>query len=173
MTPFTEGMTTAQFLTAVNANFAEYWGTGGVATILASDGYIAAINTNFGETAVAFGNSGAAFQNGLNKFNTFTHTLDYSGDQSDIDLTKFDVTNLDSATDVTFRQSKNITNKITGITTNEKDYGIVMNSLPSGVRVLMYRNQVPYKSFQDKQLDQGRVIRCDKFKQDRSICLRD
>jgi hypothetical protein len=145
MTAFTEGMTPAQFVAALNTNFTEYWGTGGVATILASDGYIASINTNFGETTVAFGNSGTAFQTGLNKFNTFIHTLEYSGDQSDIDLTKFDITNLDPTTDVTFRQSVNITHKVTGVITNEKENGIAMYSKPSGVRVGMYRNQIRSK----------------------------
>jgi hypothetical protein len=131
MTAFTEGMTPAQFVTALNTNFTEYWGTGGVATILASDGYVAAINTAFGETAVAFGNSGAAFQNGLNKFNTFTHTLEDSCDGTVIDLTKWDITNLDP-THITFEQRD----------------ALMLNSLPLS-NVTVDRNQaISKESFQ-------------------------
>lgn len=140
MTAIINGMTPAEFISALNDNFTEYWGIGGVAEIQSSDNYITAINTNFGETTVILGQ-----RLNLSKFNSFEHTLEDSGDGSNIDTTKWDITNLDPAY-VTFEQSRNITNKRTGITTNEKFNAIVMNTLPKGDRVLMYRNQLRSKS---------------------------
>jgi hypothetical protein len=63
-----EGMTQAQFLTALNNNFAELTvirDVGAYPTILSSDDYVSLINSNYGSTEVSVGMRGIMFKNAL------------------------------------------------------------------------------------------------------------
>lgn len=66
MTTIIEGMTPAEFLSAVNANFLEIYGEGLYTTIADDASALANINTNFSKSVVSFGMKSASFCNTLN-----------------------------------------------------------------------------------------------------------